>query len=77
RVVHISDVHIDRMYTVGAEANCTKSICCREFDDSPAVPTVPAGPNGNVRCDSPVTLADLMLAEIERLRPGFSIFTWD
>ncbi|KAJ7218481.1 sphingomyelin phosphodiesterase [Mycena pura] len=77
RVVHISDVHIDRMYTVGAEANCTKSICCREFDDSPAVPTVPAGPNGNVRCDSPVTLADSMLAEIERLRPRFSIFTGD
>ncbi|KAJ7218470.1 hypothetical protein GGX14DRAFT_595008 [Mycena pura] len=77
RVVHISDVHIDRMYTVGAEANCTKSFCCREFDDSPAVPTVPAGPNGNVRCDSPVTLADSMLAEIERLHPRFSRLTGD
>ncbi|KAJ6527327.1 sphingomyelin phosphodiesterase [Mycena vulgaris] len=58
RVAHLSDVHIDRMYTVGAEANCTKSICCRDFDDSPAVPTVPAGPNGNSHCDSTITLAD-------------------
>ncbi|KAJ7767281.1 sphingomyelin phosphodiesterase [Mycena metata] len=76
-VVHLSDVHIDRFYTVGAEANCTKSICCRDFDDSPAVPTVPAGPNGNSHCDSPVTLADSLLEEIQRLNPVFSIFTGD
>ncbi|KAJ7675216.1 sphingomyelin phosphodiesterase [Mycena rosella] len=77
RVVHLSDVHIDRMYTIGAEANCTKSICCRDFADSPATPTVPAGPNGNSHCDSPVTLADSMLEEIESLNPIFSIFTGD
>ncbi|KAJ7157546.1 sphingomyelin phosphodiesterase [Mycena crocata] len=107
RVVHLSDVHIDRMYTVrarllsllgsllrvylsfntiliffiisevGAEANCTKSICCRDFADSPATPTVPAGPNGNGHCDSPVSLADSMLEEIEQLNPEFSIFTGD
>ncbi|KAJ7679352.1 sphingomyelin phosphodiesterase [Mycena polygramma] len=77
RVVHLSDVHIDRMYTVGAEANCTKSICCRDFDDSPPTPSVPAGPNGNSHCDSPVSLADSMLEEIEQLNPKFSIFTGD
>ncbi|KAK6980676.1 Metallo-dependent phosphatase-like protein [Favolaschia claudopus] len=78
RVAHLSDVHIDRMYTVGAEANCTKSICCRDFDDSPSTPpTVPALPNGNSHCDSPISLADSMLEEIERLNPRFSIFTGD
>ncbi|KAJ6560941.1 sphingomyelin phosphodiesterase [Mycena sp. CBHHK59/15] len=77
RVVHLSDVHIDRGYTVGAEANCTKSICCRDFADSPATPTDPAGPNGNAHCDSPVSLADSMLEAIERLHPKFSIFTGD
>ncbi|KAJ7622053.1 sphingomyelin phosphodiesterase [Roridomyces roridus] len=75
RVVHLSDVHIDRMYTVGAEANCTKPICCRDF--STQRPTVPAGPNGNAQCDSPISLADSMLAEIERIGPDFSIFTGD
>ncbi|KAF7357082.1 Saposin B-type domain-containing protein [Mycena sanguinolenta] len=77
RVAHLSDVHIDRMYTVGAEANCTKSICCRDFADSPANPTVPALPNGNSHCDSPVSLADSLLEEVERLNPRFSIFTGD
>ncbi|KAJ7041817.1 sphingomyelin phosphodiesterase [Mycena alexandri] len=77
RVVHLSDVHIDRQYTPGSEANCTKPICCRDFADSPTVPTLPAGPNGNSHCDSPVPLADSMLAAIERLKPTFSIFTGD
>ncbi|KAJ7679351.1 sphingomyelin phosphodiesterase [Mycena polygramma] len=77
RVVHLSDVHIDRQYTPGSEANCTKPICCRDFADSPAVPTLPAGPNGNSHCDSPVPLADSMLAAVESLKPIFSIFTGD
>ncbi|KAJ6577051.1 sphingomyelin phosphodiesterase [Mycena vulgaris] len=77
RVVHLSDVHIDREYTTGSEANCTKPICCRDFADSPTTPTLPAGPNGNSHCDSPVPLADSMLEAVERLRPKFSIFTGD
>ncbi|KAJ7895181.1 Metallo-dependent phosphatase-like protein [Mycena olivaceomarginata] len=77
RVVHLSDVHIDHEYTPGSEANCTKPICCRDFADSPAVPTLPAGPNGNSHCDSPVSLADSMLAAVESLKPKFSIFTGD
>ncbi|KAF7346627.1 Saposin B-type domain-containing protein [Mycena sanguinolenta] len=77
RVAHLSDVHIDRMYTVGSEANCTKSICCRDFPDSPAIPTEPALPNGNLHCDSPISLGDSMLEEVERLNPRFSIFTGD
>ncbi|KAK6980766.1 Saposin B-type domain-containing protein [Favolaschia claudopus] len=77
RVAHLSDSHVDRLYTVGAESNCTKSICCRDFDDSPEIPTVPAQPNGNSRCDSPISLADSMLEEVERLSPRFSIFTGD
>ncbi|KAF7374111.1 Saposin B-type domain-containing protein [Mycena sanguinolenta] len=77
RVAHLSDVHIDRMYTIGSEANCTKPICCRDFADSPAIPTEPALPNGNSHCDSPISLADSLLEEVERLNPQFSIFTGD
>ncbi|KAJ7153824.1 sphingomyelin phosphodiesterase [Mycena filopes] len=77
RVVHLSDVHIDREYTTGSEANCTKPICCRDFADSPTVPTLPAGPNGDSHCDSPVSLAESMLAAVEHLKPKFSIFTGD
>ncbi|KAF8888536.1 hypothetical protein BD779DRAFT_1470172 [Infundibulicybe gibba] len=77
-VVHLSDVHIDRQYTVGSEANCTKSICCRNFADEAGQPiTVPAGPNGNSRCDSTTELANSMLEAIDALNPKFSIFTGD
>lgn len=28
KVVHISDIHVDLSFTVGANANCTEDICC-------------------------------------------------
>ncbi|KAF8888535.1 Metallo-dependent phosphatase-like protein [Infundibulicybe gibba] len=77
-VVHLSDVHIDHQYTIGSEANCTKNICCRNFADEAGKPiTVPAGPIGNSKCDSTVTLANSMLEAIDALNPKFSIFTGD
>jgi len=63
----------------GSEANCTKPICCRNYTDNTAPASVPAGPDGNHKCDSPVTLADSMLGAIEQFAPNnlFSIFTGD
>lgn len=29
KVVHFSDIHVDPLYETGANANCTKPICCR------------------------------------------------
>ncbi|KAG7095381.1 hypothetical protein E1B28_006138 [Marasmius oreades] len=76
QVVHISDVHIDRGYTIGSEANCTKPLCCRaSSDDSPI--SDPAQPNGNMRCDSPISLADSMLEAVNAINPKFVIFTGD
>ncbi|KAK7468297.1 hypothetical protein VKT23_002811 [Stygiomarasmius scandens] len=78
QVVHISDVHIDRQYTVGAEANCTKNICCRNFPDQVGHNiTEPAEPNGNHNCDSPTSLADSMLEAVNDINPKFVIFTGD
>ncbi|KAF7986343.1 hypothetical protein HWV62_35336 [Athelia sp. TMB] len=79
QVIHFSDVHIDRQYTPGAEANCTKPICCRNFADETGTPTEPAGPNGNHHCDSPVALADSMLEFAQEIGSAakFSIFTGD
>ncbi|CAJ0583730.1 unnamed protein product, partial [Mesorhabditis spiculigera] len=62
RVLHLSDIHLDRMYTVGAESNCTKGggvqnpMCCRPYPDvDPSTPIqIPAGPWGmNQNCDLP------------------------
>ncbi|KAI0061958.1 sphingomyelin phosphodiesterase [Artomyces pyxidatus] len=80
KVVHFSDVHIDRQYTVGADANCTKNICCRDFADHMGPVTEPAGPFGNPACDTPVNLAESMLSAIAGGgfgEPQFAIFTGD
>ncbi|KIK55591.1 hypothetical protein GYMLUDRAFT_230950 [Collybiopsis luxurians FD-317 M1] len=78
QVVHISDVHIDRNYTIGAEANCTKTICCRNFADEAGKPiTEPAQPFGNPKCDSPPSLSDSMLEAVNKVNAKFVIFTGD
>jgi len=94
-VIHFSDVHIDRQYTVstyssvqrntlifekvGADANCTKNICCRNFADETGPVTSPAQPFGNSHCDSPPVLADSMLSAFTQVAPSakFHIFTGD
>ncbi|KAI0977043.1 Metallo-dependent phosphatase [Xylaria arbuscula] len=81
RVVHYSDIHIDPWYTEAADANCTKFICCRNYDDEPAPGHVfrPAGPNGEHTCDSPVGLEESMYEAVRTLVPdaAFTIFTGD
>ncbi|KAI0031271.1 acid sphingomyelinase [Vararia minispora EC-137] len=79
KVVHMSDVHIDRQYTVGADANCTKNICCRNFADHVGSINEPAGPFGNGRCDSPSDLAQSLLGAVQEIGhdAAFAIFTGD
>ncbi|KAF9265105.1 sphingomyelin phosphodiesterase [Marasmius fiardii PR-910] len=78
QVVHISDVHIDRGYTVGSEANCTKPLCCRNFsDNNGSAISDPAEPNGNAKCDSPISLADSMLEAVNVINAKFVISTGD
>ncbi|KFY05465.1 hypothetical protein V492_08517, partial [Pseudogymnoascus sp. VKM F-4246] len=81
KVVHISDIHIDLDYTVGASWNCTKNICCRSYTpaDEPGNNDTPAGTYGNVNCDTPLSLEESMYAAIDSLVPdrAFSIFTGD
>lgn len=81
KVVHISDIHVDLNYTVGASWNCTKNICCRSYTtaDEPGNNVTPAGAYGNVHCDTPLSLEESMYAAIESLVPErqFTIFTGD
>ncbi|KAF8591354.1 sphingomyelin phosphodiesterase [Ramaria rubella] len=79
QVIHFSDVHIDRQYTVGADANCTKNICCRNYADHVGPITEPAQPFGNSHCDSPGDLAGSLLDAMNEIgsQARFSIFTGD
>lgn len=79
--VHISDIHVDLSYTVGANTNCTEDICCFVYsaDDAPNVTDSPAGPWGDHNCDSPLDLEQSLYDAIERTVPDamFTIFTGD
>lgn len=81
KVVHYSDIHIDHGYVAGANANCSKPICCRSYteSDSPGKNAAPAGPNGDHNCDTPVSLEASMYAAITKVAPdaAFAIFTGD
>ncbi|GAA5892910.1 hypothetical protein JCM5296_006039 [Sporobolomyces johnsonii] len=74
QVLHLSDVHIDREYVEGSEADCGKPICCRDYGPGSL------GPNYGARtCDSPPALVNSMLAAVERFagNRSFTIFTGD
>ncbi|KAF8879658.1 sphingomyelin phosphodiesterase [Gymnopilus junonius] len=77
QVVHFSDVHIDRSYTPGSDANCTKPICCRNFADHTGPIDEPAGPLGHLNCDTPTPLVHSMMAAVSAQKTHFSIFTGD
>ncbi|KAJ4141143.1 hypothetical protein NW768_000350 [Fusarium equiseti] len=81
RVVHYSDIHVDQLYTEGANAKCNKPICCRPFTegDEPGRTDSPAGPFGEHTCDSPTSLEDSMYKAIREIVPdaAFTIFTGD
>ncbi|KAJ6017420.1 acid sphingomyelinase [Penicillium sp. IBT 35674x] len=81
QVVHISDIHVDLSYEVGASYDCTKNICCRPYTaaDAPGNTSYPAGEYGNHNCDSPLDLELSMYEAIQTLVPNaaFSIFTGD
>ncbi|EAU93605.2 sphingomyelin phosphodiesterase [Coprinopsis cinerea okayama7 len=76
KVVHFSDIHIDRNYTVGADTTCTKPICCRHWNGEPGPVANPAGPMGSRNCDTPPALAQHFLNTISSDNK-FSIFTGD
>lgn len=81
KVIHISDLHIDREYTIGADAHCARNLCCRlnQPTDIPNKTLIPAGPYGNHNCDSPVSLYISMLRSLRDHAPNasFAMHTGD
>ncbi|RDA90332.1 hypothetical protein CP533_6006 [Ophiocordyceps camponoti-saundersi (nom. inval.)] len=81
QIVHFSDIHIDPHYETGANTECRKPICCRPYTltDEPGYSSSPAGPFGDHKCDSPVSLEKSMYDAINRVAPNasFAMFTGD
>lgn len=88
KVLHLSDLHLDARYDVGAEGNCTSSMCCRHAaplaNGSVAAIQMPAPLYGYYKCDSPYYLA---LAALQSIGPltgtsqenpaAFALYTGD
>ncbi|WKX89130.1 hypothetical protein Q1695_008631 [Nippostrongylus brasiliensis] len=81
KVLHLSDIHIDRQYAVGSEAYCqlddvlgTYAMCCRNYVDDASVSRsktkpiyVPSGPWGMpYACDLPFQTFDAALSHISK-----------
>lgn len=81
KVVQYSDIHIDPLYVAGSTTNCTKPICCRPYTDAdePGTSTTPAGPNGDHKCDTPLSLELSMYQAIKETVPdaALTLFTGD
>ncbi|KAF7872568.1 hypothetical protein EAF04_003488 [Stromatinia cepivora] len=81
KIVHFSDIHVDREYQVGANSNCTKPICCRPYTsaDAPGNNAYPAGEYGNYKCDATLSLEESMYAAIKEVAPDATatLFTGD
>ncbi|GAA5995798.1 PPN1 endopolyphosphatase family protein [Rhodotorula paludigena] len=81
QVVHISDVHVDRDYLTGSEADCDEVLCCRSYGPHSLGNNVtfPAGLYGHPNCDTPPALEASMFDAVKRIAPNasFSIFTGD
>ena len=79
QVVHISDLHVDHEYTVGASYNCSESICCRTPEVTVGGDEYAAGPYGEYYCDAPVSLEKSQFEAIRQFAPNraFTISTGD
>lgn len=63
KVLHISDIHVDPLYTPGLQTDCGEPICCRP-PNSPGTPGNSAGKFGDYACDLPPVTYESMLQYI-------------
>lgn len=89
RVLHLSDIHFQRGYTEGAEAECGNAMCCRKGTfpqlTRSSRPSMPAPPMGHYHCDTPEKLMHSSLNHITATGADitdngsfkFAIFTGD
>jgi len=77
--VHISDPHLDHLYTEGTLANCDSYLCCRTVDGYPTKPgDIAAGKWGGYWCDTPQRTLESMLDFVKtEIKPDMFIWTGD
>ncbi|CAL4087129.1 unnamed protein product, partial [Meganyctiphanes norvegica] len=78
-ILHVSDLHVDLLYTEGSKANCDHPSCCREEWGMPTEPEdIIAGEWGAYsNCDTPLKTVDNVLQEAAKQQPDIIYVTGD
>ncbi|XP_059171988.1 sphingomyelin phosphodiesterase-like [Physella acuta] len=79
RFLHLTDIHLDMKYAVGAAVPCDEHICCRSDenathsqDQSSASDSFKAGKYGDYRkCDLPNTTLDFLFSHLNSIQDQF------
>lgn len=70
KVLHLTDIHYDPLYTEGANAICKEPLCCRDKDQIVVKESDGAGKWGDYRnCDTPKATIDNMFDHIVDVHP--------
>ncbi|PYI00712.1 Metallo-dependent phosphatase [Aspergillus sclerotiicarbonarius CBS 121057] len=79
RIAHITDTHVDLLYTPGSSTTCRKPICCRPDTprDAPGNTAKPCPAWGHSRCDPPLRLLESMISAVHALQPHLALYTGD
>lgn len=80
-VLHLSDIHFQKGYQVGSEAQCADFMCCSGTSkyEKNANPSFPAPIMGYYKCDSPDALIRSTMEHVTngRFHYDFALFTGD
>ncbi|XP_064594947.1 sphingomyelin phosphodiesterase-like [Liolophura sinensis] len=77
RVLHLSDIHYDRLYKEGSNADCDEPLCCRADDGPPGRTVSAAGKWGDYRhCDIPLVTLENLFSHLNKTRHQFDYILW-
>lgn len=65
KILHLSDIHLDLSYKIGASADCGMPMCCMNTTVMTDDPNKAAGPWGSYTCDLPYWTFEDMLMHIK------------
>lgn len=77
--IHVSDIHLDLLYTSGSNTKCGEPLCCRADDGPGTSANNTAGVFGDYACDTSMNTFESFLQQLQLLdpQPDFIIFTGD
>lgn len=77
RVLHMSDLHTDLSYSVGASIDCGEPLCCRAgVGPTPVKPEDAAGIWGDYNCDLPPKTLESMFHFVRDMEDGPDLVLW-